>query len=61
MAMKTTTKQHQGQTTSICLPVYVYISSLTNPVASVLSLSVHSGVPVRVVEDHCVSSSQINS
>lgn len=37
------------------------ISGLSNTVAAVLSLSIHGGVPVTIVEDHCISPRQIYS
>ena len=37
------------------------ISGLPDPVTSILGLSIHRRVPVAVVEDHCVCTSQIDS
>lgn len=42
------------------VPVDVDISGLADSVAAVLRLGVHSGVPVTVVEHHCVSPSQVH-
>lgn len=39
----------------------MHVSGLTYPVTAVLSLSVHGGVPVTVVEHYSVSSGQIHS
>ena len=42
-------------------PVDVDISSLSNTMASVLSLSIHSWIPVRIIENNCISSCKIYS
>ena len=41
-------------------PIDVYVSCLSNAMAAVLGLSVHGGVPVWVIEDDSVCSSQID-
>ena len=41
-------------------PVNVDISGLSNPMTSILGLSVHCWIPIAVIEDHCVSPSQID-
>lgn len=43
------------------LPVNVDISRLSNSVASILSLGIHGGVPVAVVEDDGIGAGQVNS
>ena len=44
-----------------CVPVDVDISSLANSVAAVLSLSIHRGVPVTVIEHHSVRPRQVDT
>lgn len=43
------------------LPVNVDVSGLAYPMAAVLCLSVHGGVPVTIVEYHSVSSRQVHT
>ena len=43
------------------LPVDVNVSRLTDAMTSVLRLSVHSRIPIRIVENDSVSSSQIDT
>lgn len=43
------------------LPVYADISCLSNSMAPVLSLSIHSRVPVTVIENDCICSSQVDT
>ncbi len=41
-------------------PVNMDVPCLTNPMTAILRLCIHRGVPVRVVEDDCVCSGQVN-
>lgn len=43
------------------LPVDVDVSGLSDTMATVLSLGVHGGVPVTVVENHSVSPGQVHT
>lgn len=43
------------------LPIDVNISRLSNSVTPVLSLGIHGGVPITVIEHHCISPSQVNT
>ena len=40
--------------------VYVDVSGLPDAVCAILGLRVHGRVPIRVVEDHCVGSGQVD-
>ena len=39
----------------------MHVSGLSNAMAAVLSLGVHCGVPVRVIEHHRVGARQVDS
>lgn len=42
-------------------PVDVYVSCLTDPMAPVLCLGVHCGIPVTVIKYHSICTSEVHS
>ena len=61
MLHSTLIDKSDGTRASGGVPVNVDIPGLANPMAPVLSLSIHGRVPVGVVEDHRVRPCQVDS
>jgi hypothetical protein len=49
------------QNKKIILPVYIDVSSLTNPMTAILRLGIHGGIPIAIIENDRIRTSQVDT